>query len=183
MTEQERERLIDARIHVERIRDADGDWVGADMEWHESVHGLSAADVDEIETEAYRRHLASRQPVTFTTHAATEPITLERLQQSADAMRQAIGAFPDLPEPQATPEQIAELERRVLERNRYPTRAITFPAQMSYVFTPETERMLARLINPATLGERLCRAFLMGDEVALTALVDGIKGGEIEVQP
>lgn len=58
-----------------------------------------------------------------------------------------------------------------------------YPVSMRpYVaLTPETEAILGRLLNPTTTLERLCVAAMRGDAVALAALKDGIKQGELNL--
>lgn len=183
MTEQELEELIQEAVWIRRgYNGADRSLDGRYDAYTERFFALSQMEQDHINAEADRRVEAmdgaeldeavrNYQPPTL--HSYGAPWTAE------DVNAAGFG----IPAPSQTVltvdwEEIARLQRQQLLLPRVPE-----PEILPFRLTSETERMLARLINPATLGERLCRAFLMGDEVALQALMDGIKGGEIEVQP
>lgn len=108
---------------------------------------------DYISAEVERLLVSRNLPMVWQHNSSTPTEDLQRAREEAESQLGAVG---------------------MLQPMAFPTSVRPY-----VTLTTETEIILGRLLNPTTTLERLCVAALRGDAVALAALEDGIKQGEL----
>ena len=176
MTQEEREQLI-------------GDMVGCGRAWEEDysrpdfpisvIQRLATLTPEEYESLWAEFHERERADLEAWANSGVESDPTEFI-DAATGRPVFHYSFQGDPQTEAARRRAAEF----VENARHGVGTLQpYPVSMRpYVaLTPETETLLGRLLNPTTTLERLCVAAMRGDAVALAALEDGIKQGELNL--
>jgi hypothetical protein len=175
MTQEEREQLIE-------------DMVGCGRAWEEDysrpdfpisvIQRLATLTPEEYESLWAEFHERERADMEAWINSGVEDDQTEDVEEGpGPVFHYAFQGDPQTEEARRLAAEFVENARRgVGTLQPYPVSMRPYVA-----LTPETEAILGRLLNPTTTLERLCVAAMRGDAVALDALEDGIKQGELNL--